>query len=154
MEWYLEDLGEKLEKFGRHTMIRGYMKERCHDLAYLLDLAGRGWENWKAQLPKDLHVCGLDRERIYEVIVEQAMDWPALSLMEDMASTDVRLLVFKKGDGVLIRVARNGGYRHEISIYENDEGDLVVDHHNKIYDKMREEYPDIDELLDYDPSFK
>ena len=105
-------------------------------------------------MPKDLDVHGLNRERMYEAIAEWSLDGSdLLSLMSSLALPDTHIVTIETENDVMFQFCANGTCHQKMTFKEDCEGGLVITYKDLVTGRTSEWVLDVDELLDYDPSF-
>lgn len=154
MELFISTACDETRTFGESTLMRSVIEERYKRLSYNINLVMRGWEVWKEQVPEDLCVHGLDRERMYEAIAEWFLDGSdLLSLMSSLTFPDTHILTIETENDVMIQFCTHGTCYQKMTFKEDCEGGLVITYKDLVSGRTSEWPLDVDELLKYAPSF-
>lgn len=154
MKLFISTACDETRTFGEDTLVRSIIEEKYRQFSYNISLIMKGWEVWKRQVSQDLCVHGLDRERIYEVIVEWSLDeGNLLSLISALTLPDMHIAIVEKNGNMAITVYCHYIPYHRMTFCEGDEGELMITYYDLITGGTRERYVDMDDLLTYTPSF-
>lgn len=154
MELFISTAYDETRTFGEGTLMRSVIEEKYRRFSYNISLVMKGWEVWKEQIPEDLCVHGLDRERMYEAIAEWSLDGSdLLSLMSSLALPDTHIVTIEKENDVMFQFCAHGTCYWKMTFKEDCEGGLVISYKDLVTGRTSEWVLDIDELLRYAPSF-
>lgn len=151
---YLRLLDKEMDGFPDDSEMSLLVRNICNSLGHRLRATMYCWEVWKKQVPEGLCVYGLERERMYEAIVEWFLDGSdLLSLMSSLALPDTHIVTVETENGVMIQFCAHGTCYQKMTFKEDDEGGLVISYKDLVTGRTTEWVLDTDELLRYAPSF-
>lgn len=154
MEVFISTACDETRMFGEGTFMRSVIEEKYRRFSYNINLVMKGWKVWKEQVPEDLCVHGLDRERTYEAIAEWFLDGDdLLSLISSLTLPDTRIVTIETENDVMFQLCAHSTCYQRIMFKEDCEGGLVITYKDLMTSRTSEWVLDIDELLRYAPSF-
>lgn len=151
---WADKIKEELTRYDRRSMVGDTVMDQLLYIASKLRMIRMGWEVWKEQVPEDLRVHGLDREKTYEAIAEWFLDGgDLLSLMSCLALPDTHIVTIEMENDVMFQLCAHGTCYQKIMFKEDCEGGLVITYKDLVTGRTSEWVLDVDELLKYAPSF-
>ena len=121
-------LEEAVREYSRHSTMYRMVIGEISDMLYTLENIEKGWRVWRDHIPADLDYHGLDRGRIYDLVVEDYLSDREPHYVWLLAN-DASVTVRSEGDELTITLQGDTEGRYNISLHDMG-GEVVLTYGN------------------------